>query len=140
MCWSGNGGRRPGFVLMEAVIALAIIGLVAIALLEASGAQLRAASQAKSLLVARSLAEDRLAALQLLDYDELTDVPDSLKAGAFPPPFDEFAWTARVDAMDDEYDLFGAEVLVTGRGESYPLRTLIHSPRPVIQITTQGGT
>ncbi|MCI0434942.1 MAG: type II secretion system GspH family protein, partial [Gemmatimonadetes bacterium] len=124
--WSCSDARRgrPGFVLLEAVVALAIIGLVAVALLSTTGTQLRTTSKANALLTARSLAEDRLAALRFLGYDELQDVPDSLRAGRFPPPFDDFEWTARVDEMEDEYDLFGAEVIVTGRGESFPLRTL----------------
>jgi len=120
---------------MEAVVALAIIGLFAVALLSATGAQLRTASKANVLLQARSLAEDRITSLRLLDYDALRDLPDSLGDGRFPPPFDDFTWTAAVEEMDDEYDLFGAQVVVAGRGESFPLRTLLHSPRPVLGTT-----
>jgi type II secretory pathway pseudopilin PulG len=132
---------RSGFVLLEAMVALAIIGLVAIALLQTTGSQLRSAAQAKSLLVERALAEDRIAALQLLDYDDLGDPPDSILAGRFPAPFEAYTWTARVDEMKDEYDLFGAEVVIDGNGESFPLRTLIHSPRPGTQFAgaQQGG-
>lgn len=127
MSWCAERpSRRAGFVLMEAVVALAIIGLVAIALLSATGAQLANANKANVLLTARSLAEDRLAALRLLDYDELKDPPDSLLEGTFPAPFESFSWTAALEEMEDEYDLFGAEVVVKGLGESYPLRTLLH--------------
>lgn len=128
---------RSGFVLMEAVVALAIIGLVAIGLLSATGAQMRAAGKARVLLTARALAEDRLSALELLDYNAIVDIPDSLAAGRFAPPFEAFSWTARVEPMEDEYDLFGAEVVVTGNGESFPLRTLIHLPKPVIEVGGQ---
>jgi prepilin-type N-terminal cleavage/methylation domain-containing protein len=123
---------RRGFVLLEAVVALAIIGLVAVALLSTTSSQLRTASKAGVLLTARSLAEDRVAAIRFLNYDDLSDLPDSLAEGRFPPPFDEFEWTAVVEEMEDEYDLFGAEVVITGRGESFPLRTLVHAPRPVL--------
>jgi type II secretory pathway pseudopilin PulG len=129
---------RSGFVLLEAVVALAIIGLVAIALLAALGAQVRAADKASVLLAARSLAEDRLAALRLLDYDDLSDPPDSLLAGVFPPPFEAFEWTAVVESVEDEYDLFAAEVRITGLGEAYPLRTLLHRPRPVLVQRVSG--
>ena len=132
--------RRDGFVLLEAVVALAIIALVAISLLSATGAQLRTASKAKVQLVARALAEDRLNALRLLPYDDLESLPDSLETGVFPPPFGDFAWTASIEPMDGEYDLFGAEVVVEGRGESFPLRTLIHEPRPVLQAEAEGGS
>lgn len=137
--WNARGvtRRRGGFVLMEAVVALAIVGLVAIGLLSATGAQMRAASKARVLLTARALAEDRLSALELLDYNAITDVPDSLESGTFAPPFEAFSWTARIEPMEEEYDLFGAEVIVTGDGESFPLRTLIHSPKPVLQVGGQ---
>lgn len=131
---SASTDRRPGFVLMEAVVALAILSLFALALLSATQAQLRTASKANVLLVARALAEDRMVALRLLDYDDLAKLPDSLAAGNFPPPFEGYAWTARVEAMEDEYNLFGAEVVVTGAGESFPVQTLLHSPRPVVVI------
>jgi hypothetical protein len=139
MCSSADP-CRPGFVLLEAVVALAIIGLVAIALLETTGAQLRTASKANTLLIARGIAQDRLAALEILSYDELGSLPDSLASGTMPAPFDDFAWNASVVAMEDEYDLWGAEVVVTGRGESFPLRTLIHTPRPVLETQTTNGT
>jgi type II secretory pathway pseudopilin PulG len=136
---SSADSRRGGFVLLEAVVALAIIALVAISLLAATGAQLGAASKAKVQLVARALAEDRLNAIRLLDYDDLESLPDSLSAGVFPAPFEDFAWTATIEAMADEYDLFGAEVVVAGRGESFPLRTLIHEPRPLMQTEQPSG-
>jgi type II secretory pathway pseudopilin PulG len=138
MSWCAERpSRRAGFVLMEAVVALAIIGLVAIALLSATGAQVANAKKANVLLTARSLADDRLAALRLLDYDELKDPPDSLLEGTFPAPFESFSWTAVVEEMEDEYDLFGAEVVVTGLGESYPLRTLLHRSGAI--AVQQGG-
>jgi type II secretory pathway pseudopilin PulG len=132
---------RRGFVLLEAVVALAIIGLVAIALLSTTSSQLRTASKATVLLTARSLAEDRIAAIRFLNYDDLSRLPDSLVAGRFPPPFDAFEWTTVVEEMEDEYDLFGAEVVVNGLGESFPLRTLVHAPRPVLTggATDAGG-
>lgn len=138
MSWCAERpSRRAGFVLMEAVVALAIIGLVSIALLSATGAQLANANKANVLLTARSLAEDRLAALRLLDYDELKDPPDSLLEGTFLAPFESFSWTAVLEEMEDEYDLFGAEVVVTGLGESYPLRTLLHRSGAI--AVEQGG-
>jgi hypothetical protein len=128
---------------MEAVVALAIIGLFALALLSTTSSHMRTASKARVLLTARTLAEDRISAIQLLEYDELADLPDTLAAGVFPEPFRDFTWSARVEEMKDEYDLFGVEVVVAGQGESFPLRTLVHSPRPQTTAaaggTTQGG-
>lgn len=126
-----------GFVLLEAVVALAILGVASIVLLQVRAQQIRVATQARELLTAQALAEDRLAALRLLDYELLADPPDSLMEGVFPPPFDGFSWTADVALMEDEYDLFGVEVIVQGPEERFPLRTLMHRARSVL---TSGDT
>jgi type II secretory pathway pseudopilin PulG len=118
--------KRSGFVLLEAVVALTIIALFAIALLTTVGAQVRAADRANVLLVARALAEDRMVGLQLLDFNQLKDVPDSLSAGAFGPPFEDYTWSARVTEVPDEQDLFKAEVTVLAHGYAYPMQTMLH--------------
>ncbi len=156
MCARAEPGRRParrtrpaplggeeGFLLLEALIGLAILGAVVIALLAASGAQVRSADQAAVLLVASALAQDRAATIQLLHYDELRSLPDSLRGGSFDPPFDEFSWVAEVDRTDGEYDLFAVRIEVSGRGQLYPLETLVHRMEPGSgpQLApAQGGT
>jgi hypothetical protein len=132
-------GRRSGFVLLEAVVALAILGVASIVLLQVRAQQIRVATQARELLTAQALAEDRISAMRMLDYLLLSDPPDSLMGGVFPPPFEEFSWTVEVEIMEDEYDLFGIEVAVTGPAERFPLRTLIHRPRPVLAAGGAGG-
>lgn len=127
---SGSAERRAGFVLLEAVVALAILGLFTLALLSATAGQVRTAANAGELMNASALAEDRLMSIRLLEYDGLTDPPDSLLAGTFPPPFEAYRWTATVEEMEDEYDLFGVDVVVVGPSQIYPLRTLVHRPRP----------
>ena len=130
---------RGGFVLMEAVVALAIIGLVSIALLATTAAQVRTADKASLLLTARTLADERMATLRMLSYDQLRDVPDSLITGKFPAPFENWSWRAEVVQIDEneEYDLFSVGVAVDGFDESFALRTLLHEPRPV--LTATGG-
>ena len=123
---------RYGFVLLEAVVALAILGVASIVLLQVRSQQIRVAVQARELLTAQALAEDRISALRLLDYELLSDPPDSLLEGYFPAPFESFGWTAGVELIDDEYDLFGVEVLVLGPVERFPLRTLLHRPRSLL--------
>lgn len=147
MCWYDRSPRRRvapevprpdtvadrgGFLLLEAVVALAIIGLAAIATLAATAAQVRTADKAAVLLVAEGLAEDRLTSFELLGYEDLGSPPDSLLSGVFPAPFDQFAWRAGVHPTAGEYDLFQVDVVVEGRGEALPLRTLIHRPQPLI--------
>ena len=131
---------RSGFVLLEAVVALAILGVTSIVLLQVRSQQIRVATQARELLTAQALAEDRVSALRLLDYELLADPPDSLMGGSFQEPFEAFSWTAAVDLMEDEYDLFGVEVVVVGPVERFPLRTLVHRPRSVLVSGGSGGS
>jgi len=111
---------------MEAVVALAILSLFGIAVLATLASQLRTADQANRLLEARFLAEDRLTALRMLDHEGLVRLPDTLAAGEFPAPFDEFTWTASSSPVPDEFDLFSVDVVVSGNGVAYPLRTLLY--------------
>jgi type II secretory pathway pseudopilin PulG len=127
----GTASRR-GFVLLEAVVALAILGVASIVLLQVRAQQIQVATQARELLTAQALAEDRLAAIRLLHHVLLENPPDSLLRGVFPPPFQAYSWTAEVELMKDEYDLFGVEVVVEGPAERFPLRTLVHRPRSVL--------
>jgi type II secretory pathway pseudopilin PulG len=120
--------RRGGFVLMEAVIALAIIAVIAIALLGATAAQVRTADKGTLLLVAQSLAEERMATMRALGWAELNAVPDSLLAGTFPPPFDEYAWRTEVVRLTEEHELFSVGVEVTVAGEAFSMSTLLHEP------------
>jgi type II secretory pathway pseudopilin PulG len=131
---------REGFLLLEALIGLAIMGLVAIALLAATSAQVRTADKASVLLVASALAQDRMASVHLLDHEGLVNPPDSLLAGTFAPPFEDFTWTAEVAESDGEYDLFAVRVEVRGHGEAFPTETLLHRPAPVLAVAgDQGG-
>lgn len=132
-----ESGGKDGFLLLEALIALAIIGIVAIALLAATSSQVRASGKANVLLVASALAQDRLAAIQMLDGDQLRDPPDSLSTGIFPAPFDEFRWAATIEPADNEYDLFAVRIEVDGRGEAFQMETLVHRSSSVIM--TVGG-
>jgi len=130
---------RRGILLLEALVALAIVGIVAVALLGATGGQVRAADRGAGLLVASALAQDRATTFRILDHDELRRPPDSLMAGDFTEPFDAFGWTATLEPVEGEYDLFALEVVVEGRGVRFPLQTLLHrAPMAVeqeIQIT-----
>ena len=131
-CRPNNAG---GFVLLEAVVALAIISLFAIGLLSMVGAQVRGTDRATVLLLERALAEDRLMAAGMLDHEDLSDLPDSLATGTFAEPFEDFTWTLKVTPVEDEYDLFTTDVLISGRGYTLPMQKLLHQPRPIVQAT-----
>lgn len=121
-------------MLLEAVVALTILGTVIVAVLATVGAQVRAADRARTLLVARSLAEERLTAIQLLDRYDLVALPDSLAAGRFDMPFEAYSWMITVEPVADAYELFAVEVVVEAAGAAFPLRTLLHHPAPMTTL------
>lgn len=98
---------RHGFVLLEAVVALLVVGLVAAAAVELIGADLRAATRQPALLTATALAEERLATVRLLGDEQLPRIPDSLASGRFPAPFTAYRWRSSVARAHDEevYDI-----------------------------------
>lgn len=122
-------GGRQGFTLLEAVVALAILGLASVAALSALSAELRTAHGARRALEAASLAQDRLATLELLPADELRPLPDSLRRGRFREPFAEYAWEASVREIPAEHDLYEAAVRVEWDSGSYPLHVLLYRPQ-----------
>jgi prepilin-type N-terminal cleavage/methylation domain-containing protein len=85
---------RAGFTLLEAAVAIAIVGIISIAALSAFSADLRAAQRAQELLPASALAQERMAALELADPTQLSTLPDSLLRGRFSAPFERYEWTA----------------------------------------------
>lgn len=136
MRWSSDA--RRGFVLMEAVIALAIISIMAVALLGATAAQVRTADKGGLLLVAQALAEERMATVRSLGWEQLRSLPDSIAEGVFPPPFHEYAWRAEVAQVDDEHELFSVGIQVMVADESFAMSSLVHEPE-VSPLESAGG-
>lgn len=123
--------RRTGFTLLEAVVALAIVGTVAIGALEAYAAEARAATRERESAPAAALARERMARLELLDAHALRTLPESLSRGRLATPL-PYEWTAGARAVDGEPDLYELSVdvrwpdgAVALRGRSYrpPLAT-----------------
>ncbi len=126
----GHDRRWQGFVLLEAVIAMALLSAVVLALLSTTGGQLRTAADLTEMMTAQALAEDRMTTFRLLEYEGLRSPPDSLMAGSFPPPLDEWSWEAVV--QEEDYDLFHVQVSVSGRGALFPMESWVHRARPEI--------
>jgi len=118
---------RRGFILLEAAVALLVVGLTAGAALELYGAHMRAILREPRLLTATALAQDRLAAVRLLEPEQLPRVPDSLARGRFAAPFAEYRWsaTAARSTLDDLYDVRVEVAWLDGR---VALSTRIHAP------------
>ena len=121
---------RHGFLLLEAAVALLIIGLVAGAALELHGAQLRAAGRGPELVTATTLAQDRLAVVRLLEPEQLSPLPDSVSRGRFAAPFAKYRWLTSI-ARTKENDLYDVRVDVTWNGGAIALVTRVYAPLPV---------
>ena len=123
---------NAGFTLLEALVAIMIVGLAAVAALETVGAELRTASRAKHALHAAALAEYRLETLRVLPPAELRSLPDSLDGGAFPAPLQRYRWTAATREVAGEPGLFDASVVIAWDGGSFRLATRLYRPEPMI--------
>ena len=126
---------RPGFSLLEAVIALAIVGVTAVAALAAAGTELRATEQARFAVEAEALAMDRLAAIGILTPEELLQMPDSIESGTFDPPFEAYKWRVESEQTLGEEGLTDLTLTVEWPSGSYVMRTKLYR-RPAVL----GGT
>lgn len=119
---------RAAFTLMEVIVAVIIVGMTSVATLSAFATELRTAESSRTALEAASLADSRLAILQVTPTEDLPTLPDSIKAGQFEPPYDHYAWTAAVARVTNEADLFDATVRVTWTEGSYTIGTRLYRP------------
>ncbi len=124
-----SNSPRRGFVLLEAVVALLVVGLAAAGALELIAAHLRAAARQPVLLTATALAQDRLAAIRLLDPAALRRLPDSVSGGEFPTPFAGFRWRATA-TPSVEQNLYDIRVDVSWAGGGYSLVSRQSAPAP----------
>jgi prepilin-type N-terminal cleavage/methylation domain-containing protein len=114
---------RRGFTLLEAAVALLIVATVATGTLASVAAQTRAAAQAQARLEAMALAEDVLARIRLMDQRALPALPDSLRRGQFPSPFDESVWEAEMRPSSLAPGLQELVIRVSGADRDTELRT-----------------
>lgn len=118
-----------GFTILEAVIALAIVGLAGVSALEAMGGEVRAATRTADAYTLSALAQDRLALIALASPRTLASLPDSLARGTFPEPFAAYRWTATSRAVPGERDLYDVSVTIIGDHE-FVVRTRFYRPVP----------
>lgn len=125
-------GSRHGFSLLEATVALAVVGLAGVGLLEAVAAHLRAADRTRAALEADALVRDRIDRLRLLTYDQLAHLPDSARGGNFGPRWPGISWRARSTADRSRRDLFDVTVEVTWPEGRQQLATRLYRVSPSI--------
>ncbi len=130
---------RPGFSLLEAVVALAIVGVTAVAALASVGAELRAAGDARTMLEAEALAVHQLSTIEMLTAEQLQRIPDSLARGQFDAPFERYRWTASSEPVLGEEGLTEVRVDIAWEGGSLPLRTLLFRRSALADLTVSSS-
>jgi len=129
---SERGRARRGITLMEAVVAIAIVGMTAVSALEAVGGDMRVAERAKRAIEVEALATSRLEVMNLLTDQELQSLPDSIQDGKFTAPLDEYAYKATSAPVSDQAGLYTVHVTVSWTNGSYTLKTYMYrTPRLV---------
>jgi prepilin-type N-terminal cleavage/methylation domain-containing protein len=93
---------RRGISLLEAVVAIAIVGITSVSALEAVGGDMRTAERARRAIVVEALAGSRLEFMDLLTDRELQALPDSVESGKFPAPLDEYSWKTTSAPVSDQ--------------------------------------
>ena len=126
--------KRAGFTLLEAVVALAIVGTVAIGALEAYAAEARAATRARESAPAAAIARERLSRLELLDAHALRTLPESLSRGRLTDPI-PYEWSALAREVRGEPDLYEFSVDVRWADGAVALRGRSYRPPLVTRAT-----
>jgi type II secretory pathway pseudopilin PulG len=101
--------------LLEAVVAVAIVGAVGMAAMATIAAQNDVAFRTRRQIEATALAQYRLAEIGLADRNELIQYSNARRH--FEPPFEDYAWTATVLPEGSESDLFDVIVRVEWEDE-----------------------
>lgn len=108
--------------MLEAIVALAIVGLVCVGVLGSYGGALRADVAAADRLSLATLAAERIAAVDL-EPGSLQRLPDSVARGTFAPPYATATWETETRRVDQTEGLYDVVVRVREGTDVYTLRT-----------------
>jgi type II secretory pathway pseudopilin PulG len=115
--------NRRGISLMEAVVAVTIVGMTAIGALESVGGGMRTAERSRRAIEAEALATSRLQFMDLMSDQELRALPDSVAKGKFDKPLDEYAWSTTSAAISTQAGVYDIRISVTWPEGAYTLKT-----------------
>lgn len=124
--------RRAGISLLEAVAAIAIVGLTAVSALESVGGNMRTAEKAKRATEAEALATSRLDFMELLNDRELQALPDTVEKGTFPAPLHEYTWKTTSAPVSDQAGVYDIRITIEWPTGSYTVRTYAYRRPPLV--------
>jgi type II secretory pathway pseudopilin PulG len=122
---------RKGISLLEAVVAVAIVGMTSVAALESVGSGMRTAEKSKREIEAEALASSRLEFMDLMTDRELQALPDSVESGKFLAPLDEYTWKTTSTASEEQVGIYDVRITVSWATGSYTLKTYLYRQPPL---------
>jgi type II secretory pathway pseudopilin PulG len=123
---------RSGISLLEAVVAIAIVGITSVAALEASAGEMRTAERSRRALEVEALATSRLDFMELLNDRELEALPDSVEKGKFASPLDAYTWKTTSAPISQQPGLYDVRITIDWPSGSYTVKTYLYrTPRLV---------
>jgi type II secretory pathway pseudopilin PulG len=122
---------RKGISLLEAVVAVAIVGMTSVAALESVGSGMRTAEKSKRAIEAEALASSRLEFMDLMTDRELQALPDSVESGKFLAPLDEYTWKTTSTASEEQAGIYDVRITVSWATGSYTLKTYLYRQPPL---------
>ena len=111
--------RRSGISLLEAVVAIAIVGVTSVGALEAVGGDMRTAEKARRAAEVEALATSRLDFMDLLTDRELQDLPDSVQEGKVLEPLEEYTWKTTATPVADQAGFYDMRITIAWPTGSY---------------------
>lgn len=123
--------NRAGLSLLEAVVAIAIVGMTSVGALEAAGGDTRVAARSRRAIVVEALATSRLDFMGLLNDRELQSLPDSVQTGTFPAPLDEYTWKTTSAPVSEQAGVYDVRVTIGWPAGSYVVRTYAYRRPPL---------
>jgi type II secretory pathway pseudopilin PulG len=130
---SGRGGRqKKGVSLLEAVVAIAIVGLTSVSALEAVGGDMRTTERARRAIEAEALAGSRLDFMDLMSDRELQAIPDSVEKGKFLGPLNEYSWKTTSTAVGEQGGVYDIRVTIDWPTGSYTVKSYQYRTPPLV--------
>jgi type II secretion system protein I len=116
---------QRGFTLLEALVALVILGLALVPMMRSIGTGVREQGRLRAHLDAVSLAETRMSELALIPVDSIADYAQP-RNGYFPEPFEGYRWSAVLRPDERSAALIRGAVMVRWKDGEYSLETVFH--------------
>lgn len=123
---------RAGLSLLEAVVAVAIVGMTSVGALAAAGGDMRVAARSRRAIVVEALATSRLDFMGLLNDRELQSLPDSVQTGTFPAPLEEYTWKTTSAPVSEQAGVYDVRVTIGWPTGSYVVRTYAYRRPPLV--------